>query len=525
MFKVFLVDDEVVVREGIRSSFPWEASGFVLAGEAPDGEIAWSLMQEIKPDILITDIRMPFMDGLTLAGKTAQAMPWVSTIILSGFDEFSYAKKAISLGVKEYLLKPVSALELQQALERISRHLTVERRQQADIRLIKEQLQLSSDLRREQLLREIMTNTMDHDKRESLLLNARKLDLNIVARHYRVMLIHPAKGEDLLSLRAMVQWLCDSRKGSIYLCAMGDSLAALLKGNSSDEMEEEAFGFAQAVSHQTNESVHVAIGAVVSTLFDLRQSFDSAQKVLSTIEQLPHWPIMDSSDLGIEIDEVLHRAQGDNLYDLLRYAKKEDLQNLLTSYFQATGEDTQQSILMMNYLYVDSVMTAARIIRESGKDPALFIPTDLQGQSNFSLFSRQEEMMQAAQQVLSLAFGCRDENRSSRYSNLILKAKAYIEERFSDQNLTLGNVAGQVNLSSNHFCTVFTQETGFTFIEYLTELRMQKARELLVKTELRSIDISEMVGYADSHYFSYLFKKTVGQSPRDYRSVHKNKQS
>ena len=133
MVKVFLVDDEVVVREGIRSSFPWEASGFVLAGEAPDGEIAWSLMQEIKPDILITDIRMPFMDGLTLSGKTAQAMPWVSTIILSGFDEFSYAKKAISLGVKEYLLKPVSALELQQALERISRHLTVERRDRKSV--------------------------------------------------------------------------------------------------------------------------------------------------------------------------------------------------------------------------------------------------------------------------------------------------------------------------------------------------------------------------------------------------------
>lgn len=525
MYKVFLVDDEVVVREGIRSSFPWESSGFVLAGEAPDGEIAWSLMQEIKPDILITDIRMPFMDGLTLAGKTAQAMPWVSTIILSGFDEFTYAKKAISLGVKEYLLKPVSAKELQQALERIARLIDEERRQKADFRQIKQQLQLSSGLRREQLLCELILGTLEKDRRESLLFNARELELHIVARHYRVLLIHPTKGEDLLSLRARVQWLCDSRDGSIYLCAMGSSLAALLKGDSKEEMEEEAFGFAQAVRHQTDESVRVAIGAVVSTLFDLRQSFDSAQEVLSTIEQRPHWPIMDSSDLGIEIDEVLKLAQGDNLYALLRYAKKEDLQTLLTGYFKATGEGAQQSLLMMNYLYVDSVMTAARIIREAGKDPAELIPTDLQGQSNLSLFSKQEEMMQAALQVLSLAFTTRDENRNSRYSNLIMKAKAYIEERFSDQSLTLGDVAGQVNLSSNHFCTVFTQETGFTFIEYLTELRMQQARELLRMTELRSIDISGLVGYADSHYFSYLFKKTVGQSPRDYRGEYKNKPS
>lgn len=516
-----MVDDEVVVREGIRSSFPWGSSGFVLAGEAPDGEIAWSLMQEIKPDILITDIRMPFMDGLTLAAKTAQAMPWVKTVILSGFDEFTYAKKAISLGVKEYLLKPVSSQELQQALERISRHIDEERRLQSDFQIIRQQLELSSGLRREQLLQELISGTLSSDKRKSLLLNARELELEIVARHYRLLIIHPIKGEDLLGLRARVQWLCDSRQGSIYLCAMGSSLAALLKGDTNEEMEEEAFGFAQAVRHQTDDSVRVAIGAVVDSIFDLEKSYDSAQKVLSTIEQRPHWPIMDWSDLGIEIDEVLHRAQGDNLYALLRYAKKEDLASILCDYFRTAGDGAQQSVLMMNYLYVDSVMTAARIIREAGKDPAQLIPIDLQGENSLVLFSHQEEMVQAAQKVLSLAFNCRDENRGSRYNDLIMKAKAYIEERFWDQNLTLGDVSREVSLSSNHFCTVFTQETGFTFIEYLTELRMQEARELLRMTPLRSMDIAGMVGYADSHYFSYLFKKTVGLTPRDYRAANK----
>ncbi len=116
MYKVFLADDEVVVREGIRSSFPWETSNFVLAGEAPDGEIALSLLREIKPDILITDIRMPFMDGLELCRQTRAQLPWVKTIILTGYDEFTYAKEALALGVKEYLLKPVSAQELDAAI-------------------------------------------------------------------------------------------------------------------------------------------------------------------------------------------------------------------------------------------------------------------------------------------------------------------------------------------------------------------------------------------------------------------------
>ena len=99
MYKVFLVDDEIVVREGIRSNFPWEETQFVLAGEAPDGEIALSMLQDVKPDILITDIRMPFMDGLELCRQVSRTMPWVYIVILSGYDDFAYAREAISLGV------------------------------------------------------------------------------------------------------------------------------------------------------------------------------------------------------------------------------------------------------------------------------------------------------------------------------------------------------------------------------------------------------------------------------------------
>lgn len=109
MVKVFLVDDEIVIREGIRNSFPWEESGYTLVGEAPDGEIALPMIRDANPDILITDIRMPFMDGMQLCREVKRQMPWIGVVILSGYDDFTYARQAISLGVKEYLLKPVTA--------------------------------------------------------------------------------------------------------------------------------------------------------------------------------------------------------------------------------------------------------------------------------------------------------------------------------------------------------------------------------------------------------------------------------
>ena len=142
MYKVFLVDDEIVIRENIRNSFPWEGNGgseFSLAGEAPDGEIALQMMQDVKPDILITDIRMPFMDGMQLCEAVSHTMPWVQIVILSGYDDFAYAQQAISLGVKEYLLKPVSAQELLEVLERIAGRIREERRAQADLLRIKRQ--------------------------------------------------------------------------------------------------------------------------------------------------------------------------------------------------------------------------------------------------------------------------------------------------------------------------------------------------------------------------------------------------
>ena len=128
MNRVFLVDDEIAIREGIRNSFPWQDTDYQLVGEAPDGEIALTMIRDTRPDILITDIRMPFMDGLELCRLVRSQMPWIGIIILSGYDEFEYARQAIQLGVKEYLLKPLTARELRQALDRVSELLREEQR-------------------------------------------------------------------------------------------------------------------------------------------------------------------------------------------------------------------------------------------------------------------------------------------------------------------------------------------------------------------------------------------------------------
>ena len=126
--KVFLVDDEIVIREGIRESFPWDRTPYTLVGEAPDGEMALPMIRDTNPDIVITDIKMPFMDGLELCRSLRTQMPWIGIIVLSGYDEFEYARQCIQLGVREYLLKPINSAALKEALDKVSSQMKEERK-------------------------------------------------------------------------------------------------------------------------------------------------------------------------------------------------------------------------------------------------------------------------------------------------------------------------------------------------------------------------------------------------------------
>ncbi|MDR2758220.1 MAG: response regulator, partial [Spirochaetaceae bacterium] len=181
MYKVFLVEDEIVVREGIRNSIPWEKTPYTLAGEAPDGEMALSIIMDLKPDILITDIKMPFMDGLTLCRIVKKTLPWIKVIILSGHDEFEYARKAISIGVEEYLLKPVSSQDMIAALDKIAARIDEEKEKLLSIEHLKKQAQSRADILRERWLLDFVHGRIPPGE---TIEQARELNIDLIARSY-----------------------------------------------------------------------------------------------------------------------------------------------------------------------------------------------------------------------------------------------------------------------------------------------------------------------------------------------------
>ena len=517
MMKVFLVDDEIAIRENLRNSFPWEEKGYQLVGEAPDGEMALPMLRDLNADILLTDISMPFMDGMKLCEEVQRTMPWVERIILSGYDDFAYAQKAISLGVKEYLLKPVTAKELEAALDRVRRQIEEKRRDRESLTALRERLASGNQFLRDKLLASLFTDEGDPADDENLLRQMRELGVNLTAGCYAVIDISfSAEGEERAACRNAIASLAEMSGGGIHVCGAPKGARALVLGDNPEDTEERAYSFANTMMHlpelQDVKRLLISVGDTVADFHQIRQSMRNARHArhLQGPENIPERRIIGVDELPGQ-ESPLSETDLSPLYERLQYATEDEVSSILAEY-----TSSMDPVLALGYLRVACLLAASKIIQEGGGDPRKIL-TD--GEVDEALHTEGEDGFHRLESLLRKAISFRNGQRTGYGDPVIGKARAYLSRHYADPNLMLQDVAGEVHLSQSHFSTVFSQETGLTFTQYLTALRIGKAKELLEATEMRSSQIAEEVGYNDSHYFSYLFKKTTGKTPGEYRKA------
>ena len=192
MVKVFLVEDEMLIREGIKNSIEWEKEGYEFAGEASDGELALPMILKEKPDILITDIRMPFMTGLELSRLVKQELPQIKILILSGYDDFEYAKEAIKIGVTEYLLKPISSAKLLEALHAVSEEISREREENGMREIYRKEMQENTEIKKMKFFSRLLSGEISLAE---ALEEGKELEMNLSARMYRILLFKVMPGK------------------------------------------------------------------------------------------------------------------------------------------------------------------------------------------------------------------------------------------------------------------------------------------------------------------------------------------
>jgi len=519
-YKVFFVEDEIITREGIRDNVDWQASGFEFCGEATDGEMALPMLRTIQPDVLITDIKMPFMDGLQLSKIMRERMPWVKIIILSGHDEFEYAQQAIKLGVTDYLLKPITVQNLQCALQKLTVQLDHEKEDQAHLKKLQEQADENRTTLREKLLFKLVVGAVSPTE---AIENGQTLGLNLSARYYLVAILKIELGDrtehyehaEHQRIQNSVIGLIERNSDIFMLKRDWGDLVLVMKGATSEYLEEERdllLDDIRSMLANTRYKLTVGMGAVKKRIADICQSFAEAMAYIQNM-------VDDKSGLSQPLEQMeLLKVDKAAVEKYLHSGVQDGFDEFFYAYLQPLSETALKSSLIKNYIFVDVVLAVAKLVNDLGGEVDKVIPELNSIELMMSNIKTLEQLREQVCQLLSSALAYRDGQPRGQYMDLIRQAKQYIECHYKDPELSLNVLAAHANLSASHFSVVFSQETGQTFKDHLTEIRMNKAKELLRMTALRSADIAYQVGYNDPHYFSSVFKKHTSLSPIEFRS-------
>ena len=536
MLKVFLVEDEVVMRNGIKNNIPWEQEGFEFAGEASDGELAYPLIKKEKPDILITDIRMPFMDGLELSRLVKKELPQIKIIILSGYNEFDYAKTAINIGVTDYLLKPISSAKLLEAVKKVG---DVIEKEQDHARLMKRyEKEMEENILQEKhkLWGALASNRLSTIE---LLEKGQRLGIDFTASAYQVFLFKlmqegDATGcsEELNRASEKVNELAGGWEYVLSFDRSPEGWAFLIKGESEQEVQDTYLETRNELLDLVNGYPKVeyfgGIGNVVHRIGDIQSSYKEAARAFSSRFFLDANQITDSaeivrvqpeSDDKIDVSKMLSKKREHELVErFLKNGTVEETDSFLDELFQSIGEQNCKSLLYRQYVVMDLFFCASDFLNNLEIDTES-LPEECRDINQIVEKAGNAESLRHQIGILfKETMQLRDNHSKKKYSKLLEDAKAFIDENYKHDEMSLNTVAAQVNISPSYFSTIFSSEMGQTFVEYLTRVRLDKAKELLMCSNMRTAEIGYEVGYKDSHYFSYIFKKTVGCSPKEYRN-------
>ena len=546
MLKIFLAEDEVIVRETIKRMIPWENLGFELVGEAADGEMALPLLLRQKPDLLITDIKMPFMDGLTLAKVAKKEIPGLKVVILSGYDDFNYAKQAINIGVEDYLLKPITKNALIERLTEIRSRYEHEKTQKEYYEKFHREMQAYEKNSSRDFFEALVRGSMDMME---IYRRSEKLGLDIVAEAYNVLIFTMNCEEDFSgqregyseweaeSLELLEEFFSENTSAMLFRCNIF-SYGVLIKGQK-ETIEENTRSCVSEIQRifdrkEQKRQWFVAAGEPVERLSQIQKSYYSASRAFSQRylydENILYYDEMASMEKkNVTEDDSTYLQKVDVnalnpaiLQKFLSTGLLEETENFVKDYFYAIGQEPLESLVFRNYVTLNVRFSVMSFLKEIGCDTRTLEQEDTEdvlSESSKSL----ENAIAYAEKIISQAIALRDQNSGNKNRSILKTAVDFIDSHYMEEDMSLNKAANAANVSANHFSALFSQNMGQTFIEYLTNLRMNKAKEYLRCTSMRSSEIAGEIGYKDAHYFSYLFKKTQGMTPSDYRKAREDK--
>ena len=542
LYRIILVDDEEEVRQSIIRKINWTEAGFKVVGDAENGEDALEKVEALEPDLILTDIRMPYMDGLTLAERVRQKYPSIKIVIFSGYDDFEYAKQAIKLNVTEYILKPVNVEELTAILKRIKANLDEEIEQKRNVNLLRENYIKSLPILREQFLNELVSYPMPETEVEDKLREyaiplsgAKKwvaAAIDIEPEEIRDGVLLPLhKEKDLIPISVMQ--LVEEKLKNYCRCALATSartaesviavIAAIDEENSQTGLIDVLGDVCKETRKILEVPITIGIGHGCQKLSDISSSYKAA------VDALGYKAIVGSGST-IYINDVEPVSSGKLQFDgkdeaelisAIKFGPREKIEAAVQTIIDKMSDAKVHFRQCQAYMLSVS-SSIVQMIQQYDLDMEQLLEEGSEREDTFAIIPRMQKREDFSQWLLSASLRMNqvmNQERDNTMKQVIQKAKQYIMDNYQDPELSVEKICRHLHMSPAYFSTMFKKETGQAYIAYLTEVRLDKAVELLGKTDDKTYIIAAKVGYQEQNYFSYVFKKRFGISPTKFRGT------
>jgi two-component system response regulator YesN len=537
MMKVIIIDDEYLVRERLKSCIHWNELGYEIAGEASDGEDGLKLVREVKPQLAIVDINMPFIDGLNFSSIVHQEYPDIKIIILTGYSNFEYARSALQAGVTNYLLKPIHKDELVAVLVKLKTAIEKEMKVKNEMEKMKLRSRENDALLKEKFIHLLLkggSGSLPHDeynqKMKQYCPNIKE-DGNLF-----VFLVHVDKNSGLneqeyqlrkLSAFEIVAEVFHKVGHNEITCDMDGRILVIvdLCAVSATDWRNYCLTLGETVKNSVKNrldiTVSIGIGNIHTGMAEISNSYREALIAVKSTIILGNDTVIAYQSLNNKINT------GNDLTNLrqslildLRLGNITAIDEELRHVFGKIRLE-KQSLDNLYLLLSELLLITTDFACESQLEITDFVGEGINPASIVADKETLDHIMNWFIAIFTRMIHIVNNGKQSNSAKTVIKAKEYIDANYRNGDLGLEGIAGNIFINPSYLSDIFKKETGLSIMEYIRECRMNKARELLDKGYQNLIRIAELVGYSDPHYFSKCFKKHFGMSPSKYIETKK----
>lgn len=550
MYKLLVVDDEPTVRNGLRNYMNWEKYGIEFSGEADDGDTALEAVERLMPDIVLTDVRMPTMDGITLSKEIRRRYPRIKIVFVSGHDDSEYMKSAMKVSAVDYIFKPVNLQELCSVIERVVAELKTEHTERKMTLDMQKKLRESMPLLREKFLMSLISDKVSQPERIHERVSFLDLQLPPAASFW-VIVISLDNLADIRETRSEQDWqllcyavqnvcqeLADHYLNGFIFEYRGEFVGILYEDTSEASVGEDCHN-AHAIGNSEEQlfllasdirdnlklllkiGATIGIGERVSDLTGLTQSYAQATEAVARKWYLGKNQIitMDSLEPSDENYYKFDYAKSSEFVSILKGADTTQLLEILGELFTKLSLNRRDGLKYCRNVAMQIMLLAKQLLLELNVQVNELEEEEALHVDRLFKMETVDELRHFLETILVSVCHKISEKRSGRANNLVGRVHAIIERRYSDNALTVSEIGKEVYLTDTYVSLLFKQETGKTVNEYLTNYRIERAKEMLKDPSQKLYDICFAVGYADPSYFSKLFKKITGFTPSSYRDI------